>query len=127
MTANRSRGSLFKSLFSNLSVELPRIRPKPSRKDTSEGLIAPRSPLLPRSPTVYRTPSGASGTRTPPPRSPGYQTHVNGLDTHLSPGTFKLTTPPKRVSFQARKIAAEGNGLGLRKSSLGSEDGDAFR
>ncbi|KAF7798350.1 hypothetical protein EIP86_009571 [Pleurotus ostreatoroseus] len=42
-----NRGSLFKTLYDALPLDyLPRLRPRPKKRDTSQGIIAPPSPNL---------------------------------------------------------------------------------
>lgn len=112
--------SLIRSMFSFFSFDgIPRMRPRHSRKDTSEGIIAPRSPapipspLLPSSP--LRRPSYSG-----PPRSPGPR--AQELDVHLSPNTnFRLDTPPpRRATLPIRRTTTGegfGLGIGMRKST----------
>ena len=105
--------SLIRSIFSFFSFDsIPRMRPRLSRKDTSEGIIAPRSPApipspLPNIPSSPLLRSSYSG----PPRSPGPR--AQELDVHLSPNTnFRLGTPPGRSAPPIRRTAT-GEGLGL--------------
>ncbi|KAI0921605.1 hypothetical protein AcW1_004473 [Taiwanofungus camphoratus] len=68
-SATRPRVSLFKSLYDTLS----QVRPRPRRRDTSEGIIAPRSPNVVRPPTPSplqtptRLPRVSSMNSLPPP------------------------------------------------------------
>lgn len=112
--------SLIRSIFSLLAFDnLPRLRPRPARKDTSEGIIAPRSPNPSRSPLPHVYPSSPSSVVfAAPPRSPGPR--VQELDAHLSPTpTIKLTAPPKRSTAPVRRPTGDGLGLnlGLRRTT----------
>jgi hypothetical protein len=112
--------SLIRTMFSFFSFDgIPRMRPRPSRKDISEGIIAPRSPApipspLPNIPSSPLLRSSYSG----PPRSPGPR--AQELDVHLSPNTnFRLDIPPRRTAPPIRRTTTgEGLGLGIamRKS-----------
>ncbi|KAJ7590804.1 transmembrane adaptor Erv26-domain-containing protein [Mycena floridula] len=106
-----SRVSLFRSMFSGIDV--PLIRPRASRRDTSEGIIAPRSPNPARSPMIQSlTPSSSLSSvlavNSSPPRTP----KLTGED-----ASFKLQTPPRRAdSLRARSRPQDGRGLGLGSS-----------
>ncbi|TFK43681.1 phosphatidylinositol phosphate phosphatase [Crucibulum laeve] len=91
-----SRTSLIRSMLAFFSFDkIPRMRPKPSRKDTSEGLIAPRTPSAPRTPHL---PPPSPSPQYNVPRSPG-RSMTQELDVHLSPNmNFKLNPPPRRSS-----------------------------
>lgn len=83
----RPRASLFKSLYDTL----PRVRPRTRRRDTSEGIIAPRSPNLmlpPPSPT--------------PGHSPAILQRVPSLN-NLPPPMLSPTPPTRRLSSEARR------------------------
>jgi hypothetical protein len=108
---SQSRVSLFRSILSFDFI--PRMRQKPSRRDTSEGIIAPRSPVPPRSPLPPSSPTVGSRYTSQP--SPGLQNNVYELDTHLPPSSsFKLGTPPRR-SMPVHRPTGEAVGLGLRR------------
>ncbi|KAF8640124.1 hypothetical protein AX17_001360 [Amanita inopinata Kibby_2008] len=110
----RTRVSLIRSIFSLFSFDIfPRVRSRASRKDTSEGLIAPRSPK-PQSPVPPPTPPmpssspRLSGSHSPmlpgtsrynhmPPPSPGSVLRFHEFESNLSTNVvFKLGTPPNR-------------------------------
>lgn len=125
------RVSLLRSLFTFVSLDgtYSKLRPRPSRKDTSEGIIAPRSPNIPRSPLPQRSgtlPSSPLLRPTvypPPPRSPGPR--VQELDLASStPNTrdFRLDTPSGRLS--ARRSTGESQGLGISLRRTASYMGD---
>lgn len=119
------RVSLLRSMFSFFSLDgtYSKLRPRASRKDTSEGIIAPRSPNLPRSPLPQRSgtlPSSPSLRPTmypPPPRSPGPR--VQELDLASSPPNnardFRLDTPSGQLS--ARRGTGGGLGISLRRTA----------
>ena len=79
-----SRVSLFRSMFS--SIDIPRIRTKALRKNSSEGIIAPHSPIT-RSPVISSSSRPSSplsqSFSMPPPRSPRND-------------SFSLQSPPLR-------------------------------
>lgn len=118
--------SLIRSIFYFFSFDsIPRMRPRPSRKNTSEGIIAPRSPApipspLPNRPSSPLIRSSYSG----PPRSPGPR--AQELDVHLSPNTnFRLDTPPRRPAPPIRRTTTGeglGLGIGMRRSKGPSVD-----
>jgi len=135
----RPRASLFRSLFDSLPLDsLPRIRPRPRRRDTSEGIIAPHSPNISRhrspspSPVLAtiglpRTPSTSS---LPPPSSPSMRrlssesnsavsatgvlgTVQEALDASDRLTPIQLGTPPRRASAtgpSTRKSTADSKG-----------------
>lgn len=119
VTQQQHHVSLIRSIFSFFSFDgIPRIRSRPLRKDTSEGIIAPRSPApipsplpnIPPSPLLHPNYSG-------PPRSPGPR--IQELDVHLSPNTnFRLNTPPtaRRPAQPRRTGDGVGLGIGMRRS-----------
>ncbi|KDR83908.1 hypothetical protein GALMADRAFT_86590 [Galerina marginata CBS 339.88] len=128
------RVSLIRSMFSVFSFEgsIPRIRTRPSRKNTSEGIIAPRSPNPPRTPQPQGPLPGSPALRPvaypPPPRSPGPR--IQELEVSSSPSNnpnFSLDTPPRRRTQPARQGTGDSVGLGLsglrRTSSFMSEGG----
>lgn len=124
--ATRTRASLFKVIYDSL----PRIRSQ--RRDTSEGLIAPRSPaIIPASPShssqpLHRVPSF---TNMPPPMlspsrrlsSDSYAAGSGPAAPPLGPrrddGTeslsFRLGAPPRRT--------ASGTGSLIRDPSEGAQ------
>ncbi|KZT72568.1 DUF396-domain-containing protein [Daedalea quercina L-15889] len=112
--STRPRGSLFRSLYDTM----PRVRPRPIRRDTSEGLIAPRSPNLtprPVSPSpasqLQRMPSMSS--LPPPLHSPRrVASESDAPDTYVSTdeierptiriAPLRLGTPPRRSANSGR-------------------------
>ncbi|KAJ3559092.1 hypothetical protein NM688_g544 [Phlebia brevispora] len=109
-----TRGSLFKTLYAALPLDsLPRLRPRPKKRDSSQGIIAPPSPsprLIPSamsSPALERVPSM---THLPPsPLSPPRRsTDTSVLQRSDSPNLFQsnerasspfsLAAPPRRTS-----------------------------
>jgi len=121
MQTAKSRVSLIRSIFSLVSFD--GIRQTTSRRDTTEGLIAPRSPAPPRSAPSHVPSSPSLGPRSqyppPPPRSPRPNPDGQEIEVHLSPkvdSEFKLldTTPRRRLQSNQRPT---GNALGLGMSS----------
>ena len=108
--ATRSRTSLFKSLFDVLPLDaIPRLRPRNRRRDTSEGLIAPRSPSAqPPSPGFGPMPS-LNGLPSPllSPRRVSSDSYRPG-----SPSGFHLDPPPRR-SMTKDESSRDGLGPGL--------------
>ncbi|KAH9899713.1 DUF396-domain-containing protein [Cubamyces lactineus] len=106
---SRSRTSLFKALYDALPIDsLPRLRPRARRRDTSEGIIAPRSPrTAPPSPGLGPVPA-MSGLPSPmlSPRRVSSDSYRPGSPSHhLSAGNaaqssgssgFSLGAPPRR-------------------------------
>ncbi|KAI0638343.1 DUF396-domain-containing protein [Trametes polyzona] len=101
----RSKASLFKALYDTLPIDsLPRLRPRTRRRDTSEGIIAPRSPrTAPPSPGIAPVPAmnGLPSPMLSPrrvssdsyrPGSPSQYTYGNPAE----PANFSLSTPPRR-------------------------------
>jgi hypothetical protein len=126
---SRTRSSLFKSILANINAYVPGMTR--SRGDHSEGLIAPRSPMLPQSPAMFRfddiAPSSPrrAGSAPPPPRSPGVPPNTMDVDGRLSP-TVRLDSLPKRSLPSKRVTSSEG--LGLRRPNVTSqEDYHVFR
>lgn len=96
------RISLFRSILSSFDG-IPRMRPGLSRRNTTDGLIAPHSPSTLRSPLPSQPPLSPSLGGPPrylnrsPPRSPSAHARTHDTDSHLSPlSSFKLNTPPRR-------------------------------
>ncbi|KII94920.1 hypothetical protein PLICRDRAFT_128261 [Plicaturopsis crispa FD-325 SS-3] len=118
-----SRSSLFKSLFEHL----PRVSPKLRRRDTTEGIIAPHSPITsrPSSPSPMAIP----GSPTQYQHSISRATSIpRGLDADMRQSSnFQLGTPPRRIPENMRRATAEGTGLGLgmRRSSSRSVVGES--
>ncbi|RDX53929.1 DUF396-domain-containing protein [Lentinus brumalis] len=114
--ATRSRTSLFKSLFDVLPLDsIPRLRPRSRRADTSEGIIAPRSPSTqPTSPGFGPVPS-LNGLPSPllSPRRVSSDSYRPG-----SPSGFQLNPPPRR-SMTNDGSSREGSVSGLGPSRLG--------
>jgi len=119
---SRSRSSLFKSVFGNITSQLPGVvRP---RKD-SEGIIAPRSPI-PQSPQSFsfdgtspRIPQRSSSI-PPPPRSPVPTPHSEDTGGRFSPSlssSSRLRPPSERLQQPTRRVTVEGLGLRRQKSS----------
>ncbi|PCH41457.1 DUF396-domain-containing protein [Wolfiporia cocos MD-104 SS10] len=112
----RPRSSLFRSLYDSL----PQVRARPRRRDTSEGIIAPRSPniarstltpspihsptLLPRVPSMNGLPSpllsprrvSSDGFTAEPSLLTPDLTQEEEASDHLTP--FRVGTPPRRMS-----------------------------
>ncbi|KAI0774429.1 transmembrane adaptor Erv26-domain-containing protein [Fomes fomentarius] len=118
VSASRSRTSLFKALFDVLPVDsfpFSRMGPRMRRKDTSEGIIAPRSP----SPQ--------------PPISPGFGPvpALNGMPSPLlvprrvssdiyrpgSPSNFSLGPPPRRSTDETPREGSGGSRLEMRRAA----------
>ncbi|KAH9943296.1 DUF396-domain-containing protein [Epithele typhae] len=103
--ATGNRISLFKALYDTLPLEyIPRLRPRPRRRDTTEGLIAPRSP-----------------TASAPP-SPNLMPRVSGeIYRPSSPSAFSLSPPPKRsgvlVDDASREASMGGRRVGMRRTA----------
>ena len=114
------RVSLMRSIFSFLALDsgFPKtLRPRPSRKDTSEGLIAPRSPNINRSQMNAPIPSSPSlrpSVYPPPPRSPGPRFQELDLASTNNASSFQLDTPPRRVPARQDSL---GLGINLRRTS----------
>lgn len=132
LQTGQARVPLLRSIFSFFSLDgtYTRLRPRASRNDTSEGIIAPRSPNLPRSPLPQRSgtlPSSPSLRPTmypPPPRSPGPR--VQELDLASSTTNardFRLDTPSGRLSAR-RGTGGESQGLGISLRRTASYMGD---
>lgn len=120
------RGSLFKTLFDALPLDsLPRLRPRPRRRDTTQGIIAPPSPglrPLPSpmlSPSLARVPSMTNlppSNLTPPPRrsseQSSYLSDSPDLFSDSPTSSFSLGTPPRRMSgtgagrLEMRRVAS---------------------
>ena len=118
------RVSLIRSFFSLLSFDtLPKFKPK--RKDTSEGIIAPRSPIPPPRPLSPLPNRSISPGPYPgaPPRSPSARAQeIEVGNAHLSPSaSFNLRAPPRRSTGESpvfrRSATVDGLGLGLRRTS----------
>ncbi|KAF8812290.1 DUF396-domain-containing protein [Phlegmacium glaucopus] len=122
--AAKARVSLIRSIFSLVSFDgVSRIRQ--TRRGTTEGLIAPRSPApshsapshVPSSPSLRLRPQYPP----PPPRSPRTNPDVQEIEVHLSPkvdSEFKLldTTPRRRLQSNQRPMG-KALGLGIGMSS----------
>jgi len=104
----KPRTSLFKSLFDSLPLDsIPSLRPKPKRKDTSQGIIAPHisrppSPLPSPNPSgLRRVPSMNLDDLPPPPsRSPvaGRRPSTESpVPTYSTIGSSYLSPEPKDV------------------------------
>lgn len=130
--ANNSttRVSLIRSIFNFLSFDI--LSKVSRRKDASEGIIAPRTPLpphrpvsplppsMPLSPMLRQYPGNA------PPRSPIPRTQeVEVGNAHLSTNVL-LNSPPERSSATSRGVMRRaatndglvaGMGLGIRRTS----------
>ncbi|PPR04042.1 hypothetical protein CVT24_010617 [Panaeolus cyanescens] len=122
------RVSLIRQILSYISFDsVPRLRPRPSRKDTSEGIIAPRSPAMrPHSPLPH---VASSPSLRPdmypvaPPRSPGARVQEIDVDVNLSPGPsagFRLNNPPGRRP-QPTRTSSDSFGLGISMRRTGSQ------
>lgn len=113
LTATRS--SLFKALFDVLPLDsLPRVRSRARRRDTSEGIIAPRSPSAqPPSPGLGPIPA-LNGMPSPllGPRRLSSDAHRPGSPTNLS-----LSTPPRRTaSDESNRDGPGGRRMGMRRA-----------
>ncbi|KAL0949307.1 hypothetical protein HGRIS_009383 [Hohenbuehelia grisea] len=113
------RVSLFRSIVSNLSPDgVPLLRSR-SRKTSGAGLIAPPSPIKPRSPLPaspsFPPPRYPKGTS--PDQSPALSSSQSYLDSgsHLTPSSsFQLSTPPRRSpNLSRRQVVDTSVGLGL--------------
>jgi hypothetical protein len=134
MQTAQSRVSLIRTIFNYFSFEstIPRIRPRPFRKDTSEGLIAPRSPNIPRSPLpqIHRPASPALRTASyaPPPRSPGprVQELLRAQELEVNPSAnnsnFRLGTVPRGMPVRQASKDALGLGINLRRTASVAAD-----
>lgn len=124
----QSRVSLIRTIFNYVSFEgtIPRIRSRPSRKDGSEGLLAPHSPL----PQVHRSASPALRTVSyaPPPRSPGprVQEILRGQELEVNPSpsnsNFRLGNVPRGMPVRQASRDALGLGINLRRTASFAAD-----
>ncbi|RPD67003.1 DUF396-domain-containing protein [Lentinus tigrinus ALCF2SS1-7] len=114
--ATRSRTSLFKSLFDILPLDaIPRLRSRNRRRDTSEGIIAPRSPSVqPSSPGFGPVPS-LNGLPSPllSPRRVSSDSYRPG-----SPSGFHLDPPPRRSMTRDESGEGSVSGLGARRLDM---------
>lgn len=114
----RTRTSLFKALYDALPIDsLPRLR-RARRHDTSEGIIAPRSPrTAPPSPGLGPVPAmnGLPSPMLSPrrvssdgyrPASPSQYVYGDSAD----PANFSLSTPPRRSVGEEPPRAMHGAG-----------------
>lgn len=122
--STRPRGSLFRTLFDTM----PRVRPRPSRRDTSEGLIAPRpvspsprsispSPLqrpsvhLQRVPSMNNIPSPlpspARRVASESDASEGTKFGSNEIESNIRIAPLRLRSPPRR-STATGTLSSEG-------------------
>ncbi|KAI0750963.1 DUF396-domain-containing protein [Daedaleopsis nitida] len=112
-TATRTRTSLFKALFDVLP-SLPRVRPRARRRDTAEGIIAPRSPSVqPPSPGLAPVPA-LNGMPSPllGPRRVSSDAYRPG-----SPTDFSLSTPPRRLtSDESNRDGPGARRIGVRRA-----------
>lgn len=122
-----ARVSLIRSIFSHIAFEgFPIIRPRPSRRDSAEGILAPRSPAPAPSPLARRpsSPFRSSTYPSAPPRSPGpriQELDTNSLSTNSSTN-FQLHTPPRRATLRQNSMGHSlGLGTPVRRSSLRSD------
>jgi len=142
MPPTTGRVSLARTIFSYISFDaFSKFRPK--RRDTSEGIIAPRSPLPPAHPsspiTSYPTSPLPAGYRSsmlgerssspaprprtpvaPPPRSPLPRTQELQND-EIPNGNFRLKTPPGGRPMMRRAATGDASNLGVRASSATRE------
>ncbi|KAF9006531.1 hypothetical protein BDQ17DRAFT_1423403 [Cyathus striatus] len=111
--------------------KLPGIKTK--RRDTAEGLLAPHTPTLPRTP-ISQIPS--SPMRTPSqftavPRSPDPRTvDSQELDVHFSPSanSIKLSAPPRRSSQgPMRRTTGDSIRIGQRRVVSPFNEDDIFK
>jgi len=108
------RVSLIRSILSYISFErIPRFASR--RRDTSEGILAPRTPVLPPSP--FR-----ASSMPLPPRSPVPRIQELDVPNYLRSQNFKLDVPPRRSTSQSSDT---GLGLsGLRRNASFHGKGD---
>ncbi len=123
-TVPPARVSLIRSIFSYISFEgFPSIRPRPSGRDSLEGILAPRSPAPPPpSPLAHRptSPFRSSTYPSAPPKSPGPRIQELDVPSTKSSSNFKLDTPPRRTS--SRQNGTLGLGTPVRRSTLRSDN-----
>ncbi|EJF56617.1 transmembrane adaptor Erv26-domain-containing protein [Dichomitus squalens] len=110
-TSTQSRQSLFKALYDMLPVEsIPRLRPRTRRRETTEGILAPRSPsaVHPVSPGL----GPVTGMNLPSPllapRRVSSDTYQS-LSRPSSPSGFSLSAPPKRATVDNSSRETENN------------------
>ncbi|KAF5333271.1 hypothetical protein D9611_002571 [Ephemerocybe angulata] len=127
--STHQRVSLIRSIFNLLSFDtLPRIRGRSTRNDTSEGLIAPRSPLPPPRPlsplpSMPLSPMPRQYSGSGPPRSPMGRAQEIDVGSAIHSTNVKLRTPPRRATGDGpimRRSATgdpSGLGLGIRRTS----------
>ena len=137
--STRPRGSLFRTLYDTM----PRVKPRPIRRDTSEGLIAPRpaSPSpRPVSPSPLQRPSAhlqrvPSMNNLPPPLlSPGRRVASDGdasegttfgsteIESNIRIAPLRLGTPPRR-STASGTLSTEGGRLEMRRNASSYDSG----
>ncbi len=114
--ATQGRTSLFRALYDMLPLEsLPRLRPRSRRRDTTEGIIAPRSPTAP---PVSPGLGPVSGMNLPSPllspRRVSGET-FRSLSRPGSPAGFTLNPPPKRATADDTR---ESQSLGSRRTEM---------
>jgi len=129
MQTAQSRVSLIRTIFSYFSFEgsIPRIRSRPSRKDTSEGLIAPRSPLPPQvhrpaSPALIRTAPYPPPPRSPGPRVQGLKAQELEVNSPASNSNFRLGGVPKGMPIRQASGDSLGLGMNLRRTTSVAAD-----
>jgi hypothetical protein len=96
--------SLIRLILSYISFDrIPQFGSR--RRDTSEGILAPRTPVPPPSP--FR-----ASTMPLPPRSPVSRIQELDLPNYSMSSNFKLNVPPRRSS------QSSDTGLGITSTSL---------
>ncbi|KAF8204785.1 transmembrane adaptor Erv26-domain-containing protein [Pholiota molesta] len=121
-TSRPSRVSLIRSIFGLLSLDsaLPRFRSQ--RRDSTEGLLAPRSPNPPRTPVpnihnpLPTSPALRPSMYPPPPRSPGPRIQEIDLVPIGNSSNFKLNAPPRRGPTPPTRSDSLGLGISLRRT-----------
>lgn len=115
--ATQGRTSLFKALYDMLPLEsLPRLRPRSRRRDTSEGIIAPRSPVGPPPVSPGLGPVNSMNLPSPllSPRRVSGET-FRPLSRPGSPSGFTLSPPPKRTTVDDTR---ESQSIGSRRAEM---------
>ncbi|KAI0775956.1 DUF396-domain-containing protein, partial [Trametes elegans] len=124
----RSRTSLFKSLYDALPIDsLPRLRPRARRRDTSEGIIAPRSPrTAPPSPGLGPVPN-MNGLPSPmlSPRRVSSDSYRPDSPGPSNAAGFSLSPPPRRSTADQppRGTSSGTRGVGMRRVASSAQVG----
>jgi len=113
-TTTTPRVSLIRSILSYISFDrIPRIASR--RRDKSEGILAPRTPVVPASP--FR-----SSTLPLPPRSPVPRIQELDVPNYSMSSNFKLDTPPRRSGSQSSDTGISAASLRRHASFHGKND-----